>query len=58
MPSNNDSGKSGHHPGVARDDENIGGFPGKESHGGDLEPPSSDQAGRRQTPESGRPPNN
>lgn len=35
--------------------ENVGGIPGKESHGGDVAPPNSDEAGRRQSPESGPP---
>ncbi len=47
MPSNNDSGKSGHHPNDPAHDENVGGIPGKESHGGDVAPPNSDDAGRR-----------
>ena len=35
--------------------ENVGGIPGKESHGGDVAPPNADDAGRRQSPESGPP---
>ena len=35
--------------------ENVGGIPGKEAHGGDVAPPNSDDAGQRQSPESGPP---
>lgn len=35
--------------------ENVGGIPGKESHGGDVAPPNADDAGRRQSSESGPP---
>lgn len=35
--------------------ENVGGIPGTESHGGDVAPPNADDAGRRQSPESGPP---
>ena len=35
--------------------ENVGGIPGKEAHGGDVAAPNADDAGRRQSPESGPP---
>ena len=58
MTGNNGSGKSGHHPEDPTRKENVGGIPGKESHGGDVAPPNSDDAGRRQSPESGPPDKN
>ena len=40
----------------AQHDHEAGvGIDGKAAHGGDVAPPNSDQAGRRQSPESGPP---
>lgn len=35
--------------------EGAPGVPGKAAHGGDVAPPNSDDAGERQSPESGPP---
>ena len=53
MSSNNGSGKSNDNDPTRK--ENVGGIPGKESHGSDVAPPNSDDAGQRQSPESGPP---
>lgn len=46
---NADKGKAQHlHEGAP-------GVPGKTAHGGDVSPPNSDDAGKRQSPESGPP---
>ena len=57
MRSNSGSGKSNNnlHDPTLKEHENAGGIPGKQSHGGDVAPPNSDDAGRRQSPESGPP---
>ena len=34
-------------------DPKVKGHTGREAHGGDVAPPNDDQAGRRQSPESG-----
>ena len=57
MSSNSDSGKGeGNSEGQTRKEhEGPGGLPGKQAHGGDVAPPNSDDAGTRQSPESGPP---
>ncbi len=57
MSSSSGSGKSENdlHDPTHKAQENVGGIPGKESHGGDVAPPNADDAGRRQSPESGPP---
>ena len=56
MSSNDDPGKAAMITTRRRKaHENVGGIPGKESHGGDVAPPNADDAGRRQSPESGPP---
>ncbi len=57
MRSNSGSGKSenGLNDPTLKEHENAGGIPGKKSHGGDVAPPNADDAGRRQSPESGPP---
>ena len=50
-----DNGGKGNDPlDPALDDHEAGvGLDGKAAHGGDVAPPNSDEAGRRQSPESG-----
>ncbi len=57
MTSDTGPGKSKENPTEAgfKKDENVGGIPGKEAHGGDVAPPNADDAGRRLSPESGPP---
>ena len=57
MRSNSGSGKSTNnlHDPTLKEHGGAGGVSGKKSHGGDVAPPNSDDAGRRQSPESGPP---
>ncbi|MDQ3144512.1 MAG: hypothetical protein M3Q57_06490 [Pseudomonadota bacterium] len=57
MPSDTGPDKSKENPTEAglEKDENVAGIPGKEAHGGDVAPANADDAGRRQSPESGPP---
>ena len=55
MSSNDNPGKRDDGNRTREAHENVGGIPGKESHGGDVAPPNADDAGRRQSPESGPP---
>lgn len=57
MRSDNDPGKPGSDPldPKLKDHEAGVGIDGRAAHGGDVAPPNSDEAGRRQSPESGPP---
>ena len=55
MRSNSGSGKSNTNnlDPTLKEHANADGLPGKEAHGGDVAPPNSDEAGKRQSPQSG-----
>lgn len=56
MRSNSGSGKSNNNlldPTLKEHERAGGDLPGKKAHGGDVAPPNSDEAGKRQSPESG-----
>ena len=56
MSSNGGPGKSNDPLDPALDDHEAGvGIDGHAAHGGDVAPPNSDEAGRRQSSESGPP---
>ena len=52
MRSNGKSGKGEDEPTLKHHQGGVG-IDGHAAHGGDVAPPNSDQAGRRQSPESG-----
>jgi hypothetical protein len=57
MRSNSGSGKGKNnlHDPTLKEHEAAVGIDGRAAHGGDVAPPNSDEAGRRQSPESGPP---
>ncbi len=55
MSSNGGPGKGSKANPDPKDHEAGVGIDGRAAHGGDVAPPNSDEAGRRQSPESGPP---